>query len=278
MLSAVPVISEFMASNDQTLLDGYGDSSDWIEIFNAGDQSIDLAGWHLTDRANALDKWTFPSTILDVGEYLIVFASDNMPTVADPAGNLHTNFKLSARGEYLGLIRPDLSVAWDFSRAFPPQRSDISFGNELELISTSLINEGDSVNYLVPTDDSLGQTWTQPGFVHSWNAGPTPIGFEGADSFTPPDFSVADPVLHYQFNDTTDVNAPVVDSSSANTAASFAPGATLSTDIPTTGVPRGAGNRSIGGPSGVATTADHDLLTNAAIAENGGFTLEAWFK
>ena len=278
MLSAVPVISEFMASNGETLFDGYGNSSDWIEIYNAGDQAIDLAGWHLTDNAAALDKWTFPSSTLNAGDYLVVFASNNLPTVADPAGNLHTNFKLSSGGEYLALTRPDLSVAWDFSPEYPVQVTDISYGSDSELISSSFLAEGENTNYLVPTDESLGVAWTQPGFVHDWDAGPTPIGFEGIDDFVTPDLSVDDPVLHYQFNNTTDVNAPVVDSSSANTAASFTAGASLSSDIPTTGVPRGAGNRSIGGPNGVLATDNFDLLTNVEVVANGGFTFETWFQ
>jgi len=49
MLNAGPIITEFMADNDGTLLDGDGNSSDWIEIHNHGAQTADLAGWSLTD-------------------------------------------------------------------------------------------------------------------------------------------------------------------------------------------------------------------------------------
>ncbi|MCA9265972.1 MAG: hypothetical protein KDA60_19055, partial [Planctomycetales bacterium] len=41
LLAADPIISEFMASNAGTLTDGDGASSDWIELFNRGDESID---------------------------------------------------------------------------------------------------------------------------------------------------------------------------------------------------------------------------------------------
>ena len=44
-------INEFMASNGLTLADGDGNSSDWIEIYNAGPGVADLTGWHLTDEA-----------------------------------------------------------------------------------------------------------------------------------------------------------------------------------------------------------------------------------
>ena len=60
MLSAQPMITEIMASNRQTLEDGNGRSSDWIEIYNAGDQTADLTGWYLTDDPQTLNRWRFP--------------------------------------------------------------------------------------------------------------------------------------------------------------------------------------------------------------------------
>ncbi|MFT6563207.1 MAG: hypothetical protein ACJAX6_001598, partial [Limisphaerales bacterium] len=45
------IISELLAVNDKDLKDADGDHSDWIELHNAGDTTIDLAGWALTDDA-----------------------------------------------------------------------------------------------------------------------------------------------------------------------------------------------------------------------------------
>ena len=45
LLSGNPVITELMASNQGLVQDGDGRSPDWVEIHNAGDQSIDLAGY-----------------------------------------------------------------------------------------------------------------------------------------------------------------------------------------------------------------------------------------
>ena len=84
------VISEFMADNQDTLQDSFGDASDWLEVFNAGDAAINLAGWHLTDDPLNLSKWTFPSVTLAPGQFRLVFASGR--GVPDGAGNLHANF------------------------------------------------------------------------------------------------------------------------------------------------------------------------------------------
>ena len=44
LFTAVPLITEFVASNDTGLQDENGDRSDWIELFNDGDTALDLAG------------------------------------------------------------------------------------------------------------------------------------------------------------------------------------------------------------------------------------------
>ena len=123
---ATPVISEFMASNETTLADEDGDFPDWIEIFNPTDEPVNLAGYSLTDDAGDLSRWTFPVEALGAGERLVVFASGKDRDV----GELHTDFKLSAAGEYLALIAPDGStIVTDFGDRYPPQFEDESYGS-----------------------------------------------------------------------------------------------------------------------------------------------------
>src|SRR4051812_25009579 len=75
LMAADPVISEFLAANGGPLRDENAETSDWVEIHNAGDTALDLSGWHLTDDATATAKWTFPSRTLGPDGYLVVFAS-----------------------------------------------------------------------------------------------------------------------------------------------------------------------------------------------------------
>ena len=120
-------ISEFMASNSNTLADEEGDFSDWIEIYNSDSAEVDLAGWYLTDDTNDLTKWQFPATTLAADAYLVVFASDKDRDVA--SGELHTNFKLKSGGEYLALVQPDgTTIAAQYSPQYPPQFRDVSYG------------------------------------------------------------------------------------------------------------------------------------------------------
>src|SRR5205814_1407098 len=66
------LITEFMASNTSTLADEDGDFSDWIEIYNAGTNTVDLNGWALKDSAST---WLFPQTNIGPSSFMIVFAS-----------------------------------------------------------------------------------------------------------------------------------------------------------------------------------------------------------
>jgi len=124
--AADPIINEFLAANSSGLLDTDGQTSDWIEIYNPGPGSVNLAGWSLTDNSEAPAGWTFPNVIVRPGAYLVVFASGADRAVA--GSELHTSFKLSAAGEYLALVRPDGSIVHAFAPKYPEQEADVSYG------------------------------------------------------------------------------------------------------------------------------------------------------
>ena len=118
-------ISECMADNDNTLLDIDGDSSDWIELYNASSTVADLTGWYLTDTTTNLTQWMFPSVTIPAQGFLIVFASDKDRSVA--GAELHTNFKLSAAGETIALTHSD-GITVESEITFPAQLEDVSYG------------------------------------------------------------------------------------------------------------------------------------------------------
>lgn len=187
LLAAQVVISEFLSANDDGLRDEDGDDEDWIEIHNAGDETANLDGWTLTDNANDLAKWQFPSVAIAPGDYLVVFASNK--DRRDPAGQLHTNFRLSNDGEYLALIKSDgATIATEFTPAFPLQATNVSYGIGTGELVTTLVDSTSAARVLVPTNDALDPvdpddvagTWLDPGFDDSsWPSGPAAIGYVG---------------------------------------------------------------------------------------------------
>ena len=92
------VINEIMASNTKTIQDQDGEYDDWIELYNNSDATINLENYKLSDKLDALDKWTFPSATIAPNSYLIIWADEDQ----EQAG-LHCNFKLSASGESVAL-------------------------------------------------------------------------------------------------------------------------------------------------------------------------------
>jgi hypothetical protein len=124
------VINEFLSANvnPSGLTDEDGQLEDWIELFNRGSDTVNLNGWSLTDDVEQPSKWIFPATLLNPGQYLVVFASGKDRRI--PGANLHTSFSLNVEGEYLGLYAADFPprVVHEFAPQFPEQRNDNSYG------------------------------------------------------------------------------------------------------------------------------------------------------
>ncbi len=120
------VVTEVMTDNDRTLRDEDGDSPDWIELHNPTDQPVSLSGWGLSDDPAQPLKWRLPEVVLAARAFLLVHASGKDRT--NGAGRLHTNFKLDAGGEFLGLS--DAAGKWvsTFAPKIPPLGKDVSYG------------------------------------------------------------------------------------------------------------------------------------------------------
>ncbi len=72
---AVVRINELMASNKDTLLNNLDESSDWIELYNDGHETVNIGGMYLTDDMTAPTKWQIPSDTLIMSQgYLIIWA------------------------------------------------------------------------------------------------------------------------------------------------------------------------------------------------------------
>jgi hypothetical protein len=122
------IISEFMASNDDTINDEDGDPSDWIELRNTDSTTANLSGWHLTDTPDDLTKWRIPNVGLAPEGYLLIFASNKNRT--NPAAPLHANFRLAREGGYLALVNGSGQVVSTFDPAYPEQQTDVSYGRD----------------------------------------------------------------------------------------------------------------------------------------------------
>ncbi len=207
------VITEFCADNTTLLMDKDGDYSDWIEIANLSPNPVNLAGWSLSDETGNPRKWTFPSTNLAAGAYLVVFASEKNRT--EPTRPLHTNFRLSTSGEYLALIQPDgTTIASEYAPTFGKQFPDVSFGYGLEQTLEPIITSNTTARFLVPLNtNNPPPNWTQTDFDDSlWNQGQNAFGYETnlpdpeEDSY-PGKVLASQPAIYWQLNESQGLQA-----------------------------------------------------------------------
>lgn len=224
------IISEFLASNISGIQDEDGGNSDWIELTNVSGNSVDLEGWSLTDDPGEPNRWVLPSVTLDPGEELLIFASGKDRSIA--GSELHTDFKLSASGEYLALRESDgTTVASEFSPAYPQQYPDVSYGVGTPGGSTvTLIGPDAPVKYQVPVDASADVGGANPFHERtfddsSWSDAGMGLGYATANNDPYDDFIGAGGDLQgtlYQQNTSVYLRIPfTVDDPGAVTSLSF---------------------------------------------------------
>jgi parallel beta-helix repeat protein len=143
------MINEFMAFNVNTSPDmcDFNDFSDWIELYNTSDTTVNLKGYYLSDKLGNPTKWPIPdgATISPKG-FLVIRAdgSNAAPgTIATreyfpydlkfTTRRYHTNFKLSDLGDGVGLFRiaAGTIIAVD-TVTFTRQLPDVSMGRKAD--------------------------------------------------------------------------------------------------------------------------------------------------
>ena len=158
--SAALMVNELMSSNLDVIADEDGAFEDWIEILNTGPDTLDLAGYALSDDTFNPQRWLFPTRVLLPNERLLVFASGK-----DRAGaELHTNFSLSATGEILLFSDPGGSLVDLVAPTFLPV--NVSLGRS---------PDGGASGYLF-----------SPSTPDSANDGPAYTGIAAAPVIDPP--------------------------------------------------------------------------------------------
>lgn len=83
------IVSEVMTSNKQAVLDPLGSYSDYVELYNAGSETVNLSGYGLSDSET--DAWYISETVLlEPGAYYVIWCAGQ-----DTGLNNVANFALS---------------------------------------------------------------------------------------------------------------------------------------------------------------------------------------
>ena len=91
--SAQVVINEYSASNLESFADSFGKTEDWIELYNTSNNTINIGGWHLSDKEDKPTKWEIPAgTMLSGNSFMVFYCSGRDGFIN---AEFHTNFKLA---------------------------------------------------------------------------------------------------------------------------------------------------------------------------------------
>lgn len=141
-------LNEVAPSNDRntTIVDEFGIHSDWFEIYNSGEDTINLAGLYLSDDSKDLGKSLIPFTNSDSTKIapkgFVRFWADN----ASYRGVLHADFKLAnsdSSAVYLSAKCGDNSYEVVSKLKYDKLKQNASLGYLEENISEVLIFNGD---------------------------------------------------------------------------------------------------------------------------------------
>lgn len=115
------VINELMAANDSVVMDERGETADWVELYNRGDETIALSGWALGGAAEDGPVWPLPEHLsLAPGETALFWLDDE-----PEQGDRHATLKLDAEHDALTLFDPDgATETWSFE----DQTADVALG------------------------------------------------------------------------------------------------------------------------------------------------------
>ena len=133
--------------------------SDWLELHNDSNDTVNLTGWSLTDDSNLPQKFVLPSGTQLAPQARMVILADAPTLPIAGATYLHANFKLGATGGYLSL-RDDTGAV----------RSEIlDYGKQLPNYSWGLdpANPGNYVYLNVATPGTANSGSTSADYVRT---------------------------------------------------------------------------------------------------------------
>ncbi len=131
--SGLVMINEVLAGNTKSAKDDEGEFEDYIELYNPTDAAVDLSKMYLSDNEQSPTKWQFPAgTTIAPKSYLVIWADED----SKASSGLHTNFKLSSKGETVLLSQalPQGLAIVDFIK-FGAQTNDVAYGRKPKELS-----------------------------------------------------------------------------------------------------------------------------------------------
>jgi len=114
---------------NEVLAHSHAEASDWIELYNTTDTTIDIGGWFLSDSNDNLFKYEIANgTTIGPNGYLVLYEDLNFGNASDPGTG--EPFALSENGErlYLSSAQNDVLTGYRNVEDFGASETGVSFG------------------------------------------------------------------------------------------------------------------------------------------------------
>jgi len=109
-------------------IDDPGQFPDWAEIYNPGDTPVSLDGLSLSDDPRNPQQYQIPNgRVVPAKGFVLVYFDENTDQTTPTSGAIHTNFGLSAGGDFIGIYGGE-GAALVHGVTFGPQNWNVSIG------------------------------------------------------------------------------------------------------------------------------------------------------
>ena len=117
------IISELMSANSSLLKGPYGDTCDWVELYNSSNETIQLSQYSLSDDSNESGKYPLPDKALAPGQHYVILLSTKPEAVR--RGYEYLPMNISSQGDFLYLSNAQNIVDYV---AIPALGTDNAYG------------------------------------------------------------------------------------------------------------------------------------------------------
>ena len=154
-------INEFSASNSNVISDENQSTPDWIELYNASNNDINLKGWRIGKKSKFSSAWELPDTVLKSKEYMILFC--------DKQNYVSLNYEITASGNSFPVYQED-----QFRFLYLEHSGD--FEVELKVTAMANYNFDSKIGIMLSEDLSKDASSTSffaasplcKRYIHSW--------------------------------------------------------------------------------------------------------------
>ncbi len=172
-MQAQIVINEYSAANLHRIYDNFKSTEDWIELYNAGPDTVNIGNYFLSDDKASPTKWRLPANLpLGGGSFVVIWASGR-DTFSD--NGIHTNFRLTqTKKNAESIVLSDAGgqvideIKMNKTKHYQSRGRTMDGGNTWAIFTKPTINSTNNVSQTFKSFADRPSFDVKPGFYNSF--------------------------------------------------------------------------------------------------------------